>query len=246
MSWINEYLTIKDKRVRWDILKYEIRKFTMSFCSKKKKEKHRIQDLLIAELENTHISLAVNPSIELQNRVDELSQQLREIEDHFNKGNIIRSKIQWAEEGERSTNFFLGLEKQNSVKKNMRKIEVDNHVITDPKLIQQNQKLFYEQLYNSRQEKNCHIPDTFFNSDQIEKLMEQEKVICDRPISVEECEKIMQTFKNDKSPGNEGLTYEFYKQFWNSIKITLMDCNEYAYEHKELSTSQKTKYNNPS
>ena len=34
----------------------------------------------------------------------------------------------------------------------MRKIEVDNHVITDPKLIQQNQKLFYEQLYNSRQE----------------------------------------------------------------------------------------------
>jgi len=94
LSWINEYSTIKDKRVRWDILKYEIRKFTMSFCSKKKKEKHRIQDLLIAELENTHISLAVNPSIELQNRVDELSQQLREIEDHFIKGNIIRLKIQ--------------------------------------------------------------------------------------------------------------------------------------------------------
>ena len=42
--------------------------------------------------------------------------------------------------------------------------------------------------------------------------MEQEKVICDRPISVEECEKIMQTFKNDKSPGNDGLTYKFYKK----------------------------------
>ena len=239
LYWMDMYSTIEDKRVCWELLKYEIRKFTMSFCSEKKKETNRIQDLLSAELENAHILLAVNPSLELQQRTDELSQQLREIEDHLIKGNIIRSKIQWAEQGERSTKFFFGLEKHNSVKKHMRKVEIDNHVITDPKLIQHNQTLFYEQLYKSRQEKNYRIPETFFNSNFIEKLTEQERAICDRPVSVEECEKIMHTFKNDKSPGNDGLTYEFYKKFWVSIKLPLMDCYEYAFEHNELSASQK-------
>ena len=49
----------------------------------------------------------------------------------------------------------------------------------------------------------------------------------------------MKSFKNDKSPGNDGLTYEFYKTFWNAIRKPLFDCYQYAYEKNELSTSQK-------
>ena len=177
--------------------------------------------------------------MQLQRRLDDLSLQLKHIEDESIKGDIIRSKIKWIEEGERSTKFFFGLEKQNYVKKNMRKIEVDNVVISDPKLIQQKQKLFYEDLYQSKQHINFEIPETFFNSDKIETLDDAEKETCDRPITLEECEKVMKTFKNDKSPGNDGLTYEFYKTFWNAIRKPLIDCYQYAFEKNELSTSQK-------
>ena len=36
-KWKNDYLSITDKRVSWDLLKYEIRKYTMLFSAKKEK-----------------------------------------------------------------------------------------------------------------------------------------------------------------------------------------------------------------
>ena len=81
--------------------------------------------------------------------------------------------------------------------------------------------------------------DTFTNTNSINTLTEAEKLLCDRPIKIKECEEILLTFSNNKSPGKDGLTFEFYRKFWNSIKIPLMECFEYAFEHNELSTSQK-------
>ena len=44
--------------------------------------------------------------------------------------------------------------------------------------------------------------------------------------------------QNNKSPGNEGLTKEFYEMFWNEIKNPFMNSIMEAREKKELSTSQ--------
>ena len=44
---------------------------------------------------------------------------------------------------------------------------------------------------------------------------------------------------NGKSPGNDGLTAEFYKTFWNLLGQQLTDSLNYSFEHGELSTSQK-------
>ena len=52
-------------------------------------------------------------------------------------------------------------------------------------------------------------------------------------------ESISSTFSNDKTPGNDGLTIEFYKFFWSEIGIFLVDSLNYAYFHGELSHSQK-------
>ena len=45
--------------------------------------------------------------------------------------------------------------------------------------------------------------------------------------------------KNGSSPGYDGIPVEFYKIFWNEIKITLLACFEYSYDLKELSYSQR-------
>ena len=45
--------------------------------------------------------------------------------------------------------------------------------------------------------------------------------------------------KVPKSPGNDGLTAEFYKTFWNLLGQQLTDSLNYSFEHGELSTSQK-------
>ena len=45
--------------------------------------------------------------------------------------------------------------------------------------------------------------------------------------------------KNDKPPGNERITKEFYEFFWNDIKNSLSDSIKKSFVSGELSTSQK-------
>ena len=45
--------------------------------------------------------------------------------------------------------------------------------------------------------------------------------------------------KNDKTPGNDGLTKEFYVCFFNELGKLLVETLNFSYENGELSTSQK-------
>ena len=44
---------------------------------------------------------------------------------------------------------------------------------------------------------------------------------------------------NNKSPGNDGLTKEFYENFWEEIKISLCNSITKSYKNGELITSQR-------
>ena len=99
---------------------------------------------------------------------------------------------------------------------------------------------FYQNLYSSKtanhknDEKNLN--NVFEN---VKKLNDEDKEKCEALITVNECESVFKTFKNNKSPGNDGITSEFYQCFWPEIKDTLIDCYNYAYYSNELSSSQK-------
>ena len=43
----------------------------------------------------------------------------------------------------------------------------------------------------------------------------QQKLNCGGKVTIEECTSVLNSFKENKSPGNDGLTIEFYKFFWN-------------------------------
>ena len=44
---------------------------------------------------------------------------------------------------------------------------------------------------------------------------------------------------NDKSPGNDSLTKEFFETFWPEVKKTFLSCDSHSCEKGELCTLQR-------
>ena len=77
------------------------------------------------------------------------------------------------------------------------------------------------------------------NNFEIPKLTDNEARICDGKLTVDECYRSLQLFESNKSPGNGGLTVEFYRGFWNILGNLMVDSLNYSYDYGELSNSQK-------
>ena len=234
-QWKLEYNN-DDKRVEWELLKYKIRKFIVKF-SKNEKSVKKDKEL---ELEKKLIILERNLKTQKdQTDYDETKKQLQNIEDEKTKGCIVRSRVKWHEEGEKSTKFFFELEKQNAVRKNIRKLRCNNGTVTtDQKIISKMQINFFEKLYSSKP-----VNETLLNSFQafslLIKLDMNYRESCEGLITADECLKVINKLSKNKSPGNDGLTAEFYVHFWSELKDSLLICLNYSHYKQELSTSQK-------
>ena len=157
------------------------------------------------------------------------------------KGIIIRARARWHEHGEKSTKFFLNLEKRNHVKKHMRKLNINGSSTTDPSKILSEQQRFYQELYSSRNmnNENLHEIKSFLKDLNIPKLSEEQKMSCEGEITPEECALILDSFENNKTPGNDGIPIEFYKKFWPLLCEPFIRCANECFEKGEMSCSQK-------
>ena len=100
----------------------------------------------------------------------------------------------------------------------------------------QNRKKYYETLYKIREPSNSTI--NFFDEN-IPKLSEQESNSCEGLIGDQECIKALKEMKNNKSPGSDGITTEFYKIFWPDIKYFYLNSINASYHSGTLTDLQK-------
>ena len=110
----------------------------------------------------------------------------------------------------------------------------DNIEVTDMKQILQEQKQFYENLYTSKlkhTETDADISKSFFTDNNMPKLSNMDKDICENDVTIEECSKALQLLPNNKSPGSDGFTTNFYKFFWKNIKDMLFQSFQYSFEN---------------
>ena len=160
-------------------------------------------------------------------------------------GILVRSKAQWHEEGEKNTKYFLNLEKRNYNKKYIKRLINDNNEeITDPKLILEEEKLFYKKLYSSKLKKSetdkYQESCMYFLYDQdIPKLSQADKDAIETELSIPEIAKALNDLPNNKSPGPDGLTTNFYKCFWPDLKDLIYQSFIYSFEIGKLSQDQR-------
>ena len=63
--------------------------------------------------------------------------------------------------------------------------------------------------------------------------------ICDAPITLTDIFNALNSMQANKSPGNDGLTEEFYVAFFDLLGLKLLNIFKFAFNHRELSSSQK-------
>ena len=71
------------------------------------------------------------------------------------------------------------------------------------------------------------------------KLTDEQAQLCEGEVSHDEITQAVSQTQNDRSPGTDGLTYEFYKSFWHLLRKDLVKVFNQSFEDKELPESQK-------
>ena len=159
----------------------------------------------------------LNDKTEIQN---ELNLMLR----NKSMGAFVRSRAQWCEEGEQCTRYFVNLEKQTQCYNVIDRLKsTDNQLLTSNSEILEEAASYYEQLYKTRNISTENIDNYLNNVIVNNKLSENEKFTCDENISLNELSNVISKLNNNKSPGLDGLTPEFYKHFWDELKYPFLN-----------------------
>ena len=81
--------------------------------------------------------------------------------------------------------------------------------------------------------------EKFIDSLKIPRLSNEDRDSLEGPLTYEECKNVLDSFQNDKSPGINGFTVEFYEFFYDLLGNDLLACLNEAYEKQELTISQR-------
>ena len=81
--------------------------------------------------------------------------------------------------------------------------------------------------------------DNFIENLEFPKLSEEEQEKLEGLLTLEECKKALESFQQNKSPGEDGFTVEFYKFFFHLVGQHLLESFNMAYELGEMSISQR-------
>ena len=105
--------------------------------------------------------------------------------------------------------------------------------------ISSNIKTFYETFLKRNFSKTKVEKQQYLNSLNFKIFSNEQYDLCQNKIGVTDLFASMKNMKNNKTPGNDGLTKEFYETFWDELKIPLMESVNQAFHTNTLSILQR-------
>ena len=143
---------------------------------------------------------------------------------------------------EKSSKFFLNLKKFHAVQGQVWSIlSDDNKELNDQNEINKHLLKFYQRLFSENRKNDPNILKSYLDKLRIPKLSDNEKDIFVKELYITEKELLaaLKSMDNNKSPGNDELTEEFYITFWNEIKKPFLAAIHASFLKQELLTSQR-------
>ena len=105
--------------------------------------------------------------------------------------------------------------------------------------INKNLHSFYQNLFSKNNDISRQKVLPYLQDKNLPKLNDDQCALWKKGITEEEVKHELNKMEINKSPGNDGLTKEFYETFWDYVKVPLLLSFNMAFLKKELSTSQK-------
>ena len=141
------------------------------------------------------------------------------------QGVVVRSRFQQNSDNERASLFHSARELKNT-KNSLGSLKIGNRTVKDEQTIEAKVVKFFGALLNGHH--NADLEDTGVpfvpNNEHLGELLEGLGTLDDvdrdklhKDITLEELEDVIKHCDNNKSPGLDGLTYEFYKAVWPLI-----------------------------
>ena len=138
---------------------------------------------------------------------------------------------------ENRTKFFFHLEKQKLSKQLITEIDSPNGITkNDTDSITEEFRNFYKKLYKSKLN-DSKAQDFLFQNAEVKQVTREESNFLSKAITVNEVKKAISEMKNNKSPGSDGLTVDFYKSFANMISKELTDALNNVLSTKEMTAT---------
>ena len=231
------------KQSLFEILKFRIKEQTIQYCIKKTCQEKQFQHELESRLQHIDQTPCQNSDGSNQDILFEERQRPQNHLDHiFEKKSyaaFIRSRCKWIEEGEKSSSYFLNVEKKRQIHNSIYKLSDEKgNCYTHNKDILDHCTDYYSELYKTRNPKRSSINEYLSKITNLPTLSHDSQEQCEGKITSSECQKAIKLMNNNKAPGSDGLTIEFYKTFWTDMSDTLIDSFNESFNMGHLSFSQ--------
>ena len=229
-----------------DVLLLEIRRVTISFSSKCKRQRQAREQALIEEIKYLE-SLVENRdySDTFQDHNEALKEKKAEYEEILAvqaEGAFIRSRAQYKVEGEKPSKIFCSLEKHNAVQKYIPKLvlEEENRELLKQSDIENEAYRYYKDLFSKKKDSPNPIEDFLDDcATSLPKISDGQKSSMEGLITETELTSYLKKSKNNVSPGSSGFTSEFYKFFWRDLRSFIANSINFGYEMGKLSITQR-------
>ncbi|GKD29421.1 RNA-directed DNA polymerase, eukaryota [Tanacetum coccineum] len=156
----------------------------------------------------------------------ELLKQYHDIHSVETRESIQKAKIKWAVEGDENSKFFHGMINRKRANLAVKGVMIDGEWVDDPSKVKDEFRDYFASRFCDPGIRHGVINFNFPNRLNIDQSGELEA-----PISRDEIRRAVWDCGENKSPGPDGFTFEFFRKFWNIVGPDLCLAVEWFFHH---------------
>ncbi|GJS88794.1 RNA-directed DNA polymerase, eukaryota [Tanacetum coccineum] len=212
-AWLSLSHTDSNELIRFKKKLQDLKIIIRRWVKDKKLQQSGVRSSIIKELSD------IDKDLDHENVSDvvllkrmELMRQLQDINQMETRDSLQKSKIKWAIEGDENSKFFHGIINKKRSQLSIRGVFVDGNWSTEPGVVKDAFKNHFAARFKQPVQGRLKLNISFTN-----RLSSEQVVDMDRSVSRDEIRLAVWNCGENKSPGPDGYTFEFFRKYWRFV-----------------------------